>query len=166
MKKFLGIMAGIFLVLAIIFYANSIRSVGYGSSSMEVANIQMTVFAAASAVLCGINFVGALLSYKIDNVNDSQIYYLDKKITSESKNAPSGSMLSRAVNSIEQEKKRNEWVCICGAKNSSSAAYCYRCRRSKNEMDTSKVTCPHCGAQNRLTNTVCFACNQPLAKED
>ena len=67
MKKLLWFFAAVFLALTILFYSNSIKSVSYGSSRMDVANIQLTVFAAASAVLCGVNAVGAMLASLIDS---------------------------------------------------------------------------------------------------
>ncbi len=166
MKKFFGIMAAVFFILAIIFYVNSIRTVSYGRSTLDVANIQMTVFAAASAVLCVVNLVGALLAYKIETEMESLNYNMGKMLSSESDNTSSGSMLSNAVRSLNQEKKLNEWTCICGASNSNTAAYCYRCRRSRSEINASKIACPHCGAMNRTSNTVCFACNKPLTGEE
>ena len=71
MKKLLWFLSALFFSLTIYFYYNSVKSVGYGSSRMEVANVQMTVFAAASAVLCGINFVGAILATIIENTKET-----------------------------------------------------------------------------------------------
>ena len=51
----LKISGAFFLALAIILYIVSIRSVG----TFQVANIQSTVFAAASAVISAVSFVGA-----------------------------------------------------------------------------------------------------------
>ena len=56
------------LILTFVFYAQSIQEIkGYGDS-IEVANIQMTVFTGAAAVLTGVNFVGWLLSLKLGDL--------------------------------------------------------------------------------------------------
>ena len=55
MQGLLGFLSGLYGLLAAVFYHNSVVRTGYG----EVANMQMTVFCAASAVLCGVHFVGA-----------------------------------------------------------------------------------------------------------
>lgn len=67
MKKFLWAMTILFAILTIVFYSNSTVSTGYG----EVANMQMTVFAAACAVLCGVNLVGALVLTAIESQSSS-----------------------------------------------------------------------------------------------
>lgn len=54
------------------------------------------------------------------------------------------------------------WTCVCGAKNSGSLDYCQACRRNKSESTVPKKICPHCGAGNKATNTLCFACDKPL----
>ena len=76
MKGFLWTMAVIFAILAIICYSNSIISTGYGQN---VANVQMTVFAAACAVLCGINLVGALLLSAILSIPANPGFQNEKK---------------------------------------------------------------------------------------
>lgn len=54
-----------------------------------------------------------------------------------------------------------QWICACGAKNTSS--YCPTCRRTREEAKAvKKISCPHCGAENNDTKQLCFACNQPL----
>lgn len=95
MKKFLWAMAGLFAVLAIVFYNKSIIKAGYGYNTMDVANMQMTVFAAASAILCGVNVVGALILSAIDSISIS----LDVSKTDLAKNV---------VNAIEQNNERKE----------------------------------------------------------
>ena len=56
------------------------------------------------------------------------------------------------------------WRCSsCGAENSGKLNYCLRCRSDRNEVQAIKVTCPHCGALNNNTNSVCFACHKPLS---
>lgn len=65
-----------------------------------------------------------------------------------------------------QTTSKPEWECVCGAKNPDSLHYCLRCRRERNASNViQKITCPHCGASNRETNTLCFACNKPLREE-
>lgn len=61
MKKAFQIMAGIFGILAVILYFVSIKEVSSGGYSIQVANIQATVFAAASAIMCAINTAGAMI---------------------------------------------------------------------------------------------------------
>ena len=55
MQGLLRFLSAVYGLLAAVFYHNSVVRTGYG----EVANMQMTVFCAVSAVLCGVHFVGA-----------------------------------------------------------------------------------------------------------
>ena len=71
MKKLLWVMSGIFAILAVVFYSKSIVKTGYGYNTIEVANVQMTVFAAASAILCGVNGVGAMILSAIDTISST-----------------------------------------------------------------------------------------------
>lgn len=65
-----------------------------------------------------------------------------------------------------QPKPKPQWECVCGAKNPESLDYCLSCRRERKPANVvEKVTCPHCGASNKKTNTLCFACNKPLQEE-
>ena len=58
------------------------------------------------------------------------------------------------------------WMCECGASNSNRLNYCLRCRRDRSiAASQPKITCPHCGAQNRSTNVECFACHKLLKEE-
>ena len=70
MKKFLGAMAFVFAVLAVILYTDSIRDV----AGFKVANIQETVFCAACVIHCVMNIIGAIIITCIEgqngNVND------------------------------------------------------------------------------------------------
>lgn len=62
----------------------------------------------------------------------------------------------------------NEWLCVCGSKNHESLTYCTRCGRERSYTDnnnTVKVPCPHCGAKNKTTNKVCFACGKSMTEE-
>ena len=70
-------------------------------------------------------------------------------------------------NAVPQQKT---WRCVCGQDNSDNLNYCTRCRRTRNEAmiessQSDKIKCPHCGAMNKKTNTVCFACNKSMADE-
>ena len=70
MKGFMWVMAILFGILAIVCYNNSIVRTGYG----EVANVQMAVFAAASAVACVMNIIGALIVSAINSItNESHV---------------------------------------------------------------------------------------------
>ena len=91
-------MAVVFAVLAIICYSNSIVSAGYGAYKTEVANVQMTVFAAACAVLCGVNVVGALLITAINSIT----------IPSPSSNESIASTVVNALNKSTEERLRQE----------------------------------------------------------
>lgn len=77
MKGFLGFMAAVFLVLGIVCYNNSTTTV----SGLNVANMQMTVFAAACAILCVTNFIGAVILEAIDNNNNNSENLAQKKQT-------------------------------------------------------------------------------------
>lgn len=58
------------------------------------------------------------------------------------------------------------WRCVCGTENPVTLNYCVRCRRNRSELNKEdRKKCPHCGAMNRKSNTVCFACNRPLKEE-
>ncbi len=62
----------------------------------------------------------------------------------------------------------NEWVCVCGSRNHESLTYCTRCGRERSYTDNNnsvKVPCPHCGARNKTTNKVCFACGKSMTAE-
>ena len=66
------------------------------------------------------------------------------------------------------DETRPEWKCICGMSNSDASEYCWNCHRSRKEADTAnlpKIECPHCGAKNKQSNRLCFACNKPLREE-
>lgn len=63
-------LAILFGILAIVLYVFSIREVG----SIQVANIQLTVFAAACAVMCCVNVAALLVMKYIDSMNDN-VYY-------------------------------------------------------------------------------------------
>lgn len=65
-----------------------------------------------------------------------------------------------------QTTSKPEWECVCGGKNPDALHYCLSCRRERNASTVvRKITCPHCGASNRETNALCFACNKPLREE-
>ena len=72
MKGFLGFMAAVFLVLGIVCYNSSATTV----SGLNVAN-----FAAACAILCVTNFIGAVILEAIDNNNNNSENLAQKKQT-------------------------------------------------------------------------------------
>lgn len=53
------------------------------------------------------------------------------------------------------------WKCICGSDVRESLNYCPICRRSREEAQNT-FSCPFCGANNKRSNNVCFACSRPL----
>lgn len=76
---------------------------------------------------------------------------------------PSWASSSSSNSSYGNEKG---WTCVCGGKNPSSIDYCLSCRRSKTDCIAEKKICPHCGAGNKPTNTICFACDKPLEEKE
>ncbi len=67
----------------------------------------------------------------------------------------------------DSKPSENGWKCVCGQLNSYGLTYCTRCRRSHDEskrLQTPKVQCHYCGANNNQTNEYCFACGRSLAK--
>ena len=78
MKKFLSVMSIIFSLLALYFYFNSDIRIGTES----VINIQATIFSAACAVLCGINYVGYLVLSRHETLA-SEIQRIKKELTLE-----------------------------------------------------------------------------------
>lgn len=69
-----------------------------------------------------------------------------------------------SISSSESDSASDDsWLCECGKSNSNRMVYCLRCRRERSlDSKLPKVTCPHCGAKNKSSNTVCFCCNKPL----
>lgn len=122
-KMILLIAAAVFLVLAVIFYVSSVREVGSGSNSIKVANIQSTVFAAASAILCGINVVAYLV-----------VLYFDGKKTGQA-GAVQASGVTHKPEPMGMGKKAapgatnvGSWICPnCAATNTRSRVACQRC---------------------------------------
>lgn len=65
-----------------------------------------------------------------------------------------------------EPKHGSQWECGYGAKNPNSLNYCLSCRRNRGDFKpVPKISCPHCGASNKETNTLCFACGKPLSSE-
>jgi len=96
-RTFLWVMAGIFGVLALVFYFTSIKEVSGEASRYlgvsAVANVQGTVFAAACAVLCGINIVGAIVLGGIEDTPSS---------------GPSSGHVANEVARVIEEKERKK----------------------------------------------------------
>ena len=119
MRKFRMIMAGIFGILAIIFYFTSLNHLDRESARIlgtsTTINIQGTIFSAACAVICAMNVVGALiLTYLEDNRNSSH-------------SASSGGIKTEDGGTILTAG--NYWVCP----------------KCKNRNPMSKVECRECG---------------------
>ena len=54
------------------------------------------------------------------------------------------------------------WTCTCGSHNPSSMDYCMSCRKTREEATEEKIECKHCGANNKKSNIICFACGKPV----
>lgn len=62
--------------------------------------------------------------------------------------------------------KHAMWHCVCGTENPVTLNYCVRCRRNRSEVNKDdRKKCRYCGAMNRKSNAVCFACGRPLEEE-
>lgn len=77
MKKFLIVMAIIFGILTIILYFSSINKLDYNTAKLmgtsATINIQATVFCAATAIMCVINIVGALIYQGLEFLTGNQV---------------------------------------------------------------------------------------------
>lgn len=121
MKKFLIVMACVFGVAAIVFYVSSIRELDKNSASIlgtnAVINIQDTVFCAATAVMCVMNAIGAILISVMES-RDNQT----AKAVSDSASVPS------AADEDAKARKVIEgggWKCPqCGSLNMSYVSSC------------------------------------------
>lgn len=134
-KKFMIVMAIIWGIIAIIFYISSIQEV-YG---IQIANIQATTFCAGSAILCGINIIGALIVECMEELHSS-INVATNTITRRLDSNPSGTetsghIPSKVSNSKPSylsttyvDKKTATWICKkCGSHNSADARSCKDC---------------------------------------
>ena len=126
-------MAGIFFILSIIFYANSVRSVGYGSSRMDVANMQMTVFSAACAIMFVINVVGAIVLSGIESMLNGETPSILSKVESL---ASSSSAKDSAENNDNDNQTDQE-----AAEKESEITW------QADAKDPSWVICPNCGSK-------------------
>ena len=61
-----------------------------------------------------------------------------------------------------RKPKAKGWVCVCGSRNPSSIDCCMSCHKTREEATEEKVSCAHCGASNKKSNILCFACGQPV----
>lgn len=129
MKGFLKWMAGIFGILAVVFYFVSIQDV----NGLKVANIQSTVFCAACAVICALNVVGAIIFTYLESLSSSISSLEKKSIQSDPvKNASVG-------DNSQNSRDKGEWTCSCGHINSSFESTC-PCGKNKSEVMLAKYT--------------------------
>lgn len=70
----------------------------------------------------------------------------------------SSPMYGGALSSLNTQRT---WTCVCGQKINEGTTICPYCRRSRYDQPK-KIACPHCGAMNNETNTICFACGKNL----
>ena len=126
MKKALLVVGGIFGVLAIILYIDSVKDVkGFG----QVANVQETVFCAACAIICAISIIGSMIISAIENGVDIQKAEIQKAIQS-------SSAFFAAENEARERKILAEggWRCPnCGELNHHYVTSC-SCGKSKKDV--------------------------------
>ena len=115
---------------------------------------------------CLASWIGSWMTYAIGEIAEGVEQLRYQMAKNGDRGNAGGSSLARAAAAYDKEKRNNEWTCVCGAQNSNTASYCFRCRRPRSESDVPQIACPHCGAMNKNTNTTCFACNKPLPKYD
>ena len=119
MKKFLTVMACVFGVATIILYIMSINKLDKDTARMlgtsATINIQATVFCAATAIMCVVNAVGAIIISALE----TQSYQAAKAV---SNSAPSA---------LEEEARARKviadggWKCPkCGSVNMSYVSSC------------------------------------------
>ena len=72
-----------------------------------------------------------------------------------------------------KEEVVNEWICSkCGAKNDERMAFCYKCRKTRDEKqkedlnspNENKWVCRRCGAENGEKNIYCSICGKQKQK--
>ena len=143
MKRFLWFMTVVFLILTIVCYSNSVRSVS--GLSYDVVNIQMTIFASACAILCVINFVGALIISAIENASIDEIKQTETNTTQndlEKDNNEASSINNIPQNENEIIAKPNEVVfCdLCGTRKTKLTRVIIQTRKGPQE----KKICDKC----------------------
>ncbi len=123
MKKFLWIMAGIFGVLAIIFYFASLNHLDRDTARLlgtsTTINIQGTVFCAACAIICALNVVGAII-----------LMFIEYNVVSSgaSVSSPAKGLGIPTADGGVQLTAGNSWVCPnCKTRNPFSKIECKEC---------------------------------------
>lgn len=122
-QKCLWAFAIVFGIMAIIFYSISIRELDKESAQIlginAVANIQSTTFAAACAVLCGINVVGAMILGSLEGKpsQSNQINSSSEAIAQQSEETPASN--GNATDTIVPAEKtiipaKNGKCNVCG----------------------------------------------------
>ena len=119
MKKFLNVMSAIFGALTIIFFVSSLNHLDRDTArflgTSTTINIQGTIFCAACAVICALNFVGAIiLNFIESNAGSSTMSFASVGIKTED----GGSQMI----------SNNYWVCPnCKSRNPASKVECREC---------------------------------------
>ena len=149
MRKFCLIMSGIFAVLAIILYFDSIKDVdGFG----KVANVQETVFCAACAILFAINLVGSFILSSHEDL-ESTIIRAQKELEAKigTGSIPQKNTVSSAID-IEstkpsapihtvQKSENPEWI-----NDGDNFVKCPQCgNRMSIDFIKARKKCPNCG---------------------
>ena len=164
MKKFLFVMACIFAVLTIILYFSSLNHLSEQEAKLlgikTTVNIQGTVFCAASAVICAMNIIGAIiLDYLDANKGANSLF---QRIHLGGIRLSDGGVKVTAGQS---------WTCPkCQTINSRSRVTCCECGTSRDSApgtspnSVSNLTasnswvCPNCKNRNPLSKVECREC--------
>lgn len=146
-------MAAVFAILAIVFYSSSIKEADMGYNTIKVANIQGTVFAAASAIACIINLIGAAILNAMETQEEKLDTIMEKLKNSTiptEKGEPVASVkTSRLINTSADAVKEPfqttdnlEW----NDNGDSFIIFCPRCqKRMTIDYIRARKRCPDCG---------------------
>ncbi len=119
-RKAFCVLAAVFGILAIVFYFSSIRKLDKNIADLwgidAVANIQDTVFAAACAILCGINVAGAMILSSLESANVDKKTFISGSIEEQKVNDEGTQDIEQEVFVVpELEIKHEDGKCdICG----------------------------------------------------
>lgn len=160
-------LAVLFGVLAILFYCLSIREVNYGYSSIQIANIQCTVFSAACAVICMGSIIGALVAGNVEDLNkhmDDDLSTI-RSIIDHSEQSTENSSANTKPNVKPIHLEHTETASISAenkAPNAIDASWTY--------LNNGRVKCPQCDMEMTLdfirVRGVCPNCGKTFTLED
>ena len=150
-------MAIIFAILTVVLYCISVKDVDTGYGTIQVANIQATVFTAAAALACILNVIGAFILSAIENNEQSfssqitklkeTIYSLEKADNIEystqmgSQHTACKTTAANKPQQDEQPSEMNGWKLI-----GDSLVECPQCKAHMGvSFMKDKKCCPKCG---------------------